>query len=118
MDRCRLATATEIAAIADKSDLDYAQAVIALPNGSATPDIGVIKQVWELDPVIYAPDSGHPRKYMFLRDLETIMQFQGVRAYYFNAPANDTHYHDILKKLGAEQLSPGPEFRFKKLLTR
>lgn len=112
MDKIQLATPEEVEAIAHKSDLTTASSVVTYGGK----DFAVLRQCWEIDPVFFHPESGSTRKVMFLFGLETALRLQGVKEYYFNVPANDAKYIELLEKMGAAPTSREPELRFKKVL--
>lgn len=107
MDKIRLATEEEVQEIAAESNLTPFSRVLVL---------GKMKAVWkvcnELDPVFFG-DAPKPLMYKFLWGLENIMKGSGVTEYFYNVPADDTNYHAVLEKLGAERQSKQPDFRYK-----
>jgi hypothetical protein len=117
INRIRVATKEEIAAIADVSDLGPTCTVLALdtPEGAMK---AVIRTAIEIDPVIYPePDKLSMRmRAMFWRDLETVLAAQGATKYYFNVHVTNKAMCDTVKTWGAFQLSTEPEFRFSKVL--
>ena len=112
MDTIRLATTEEMTAIADKSDITPSSTVITFGGK----DFAVLRNCFELDPVIFDENTGDKRKLFFLTNLETAMRLQGVREIYFNIKADDEAWMNIAKHWGAEPTSPQPEIRFKKVL--
>lgn len=113
MDIVRLATPEEIDAMKEKSDLEFAQAVYAMGNARA-----VLRLAPELDPVDYADLPNNGKRY-FISALETHMRLSGVKAYYFNVPANEemARYREVVENWGAVKTgASGPEFRYKKAL--
>lgn len=117
MDKIRLATPEEVSGIAATSDLGPSTTVWAFENtASGEPDLAVIRQAVELDPVYYR--GSNTRKAAFVFGLETAMRMMGVPAYYFNVPASEdmAAYRSIVQKWGAEPTSPTPEIRYKKVL--
>lgn len=116
MDHVRLATEKEIEKIRDNSDLlPGGTRVLALdgPNG---PDIAVLRNCWELNPVHYAEGTNDSRRARFLWGLEERMLGAGIDRYYFQIAADSTRYIETVKHWGAEQVSPVPEFRFLKVI--
>ena len=108
MEVIRLATPEEIEEIKATSDLVAGSAVV-----SFGPDRAVLKNIVELDPM-YCENPR--RKLVLTTHLETYLRLTGVPQYYFNIAADDTEWQEIVKKFGAEQVSRGPELRFKKVL--
>jgi hypothetical protein len=115
MKKIRLATEEEITSIQDRADLDTGCTVVALdtPNG---PILGVMRQIVELDPVVFPPKVDDRTKYMFIRDAEILMMARGVPFYYFNIKTEDESWIKIAERAGAQKTSEGPEFRFKKII--
>ncbi len=119
MDVVRLATPEEIASIEKTSDITPQTTVVVYEN-SATgkPDIAVLRQVFEVDPILFGASTNNRRKVAFLWSLENSFRIMGSpQAYYFNVLASDGDWLDVVKSWGAEQVSVAPEYRFKRLLT-
>ena len=112
MDIIRLATQEECDSIQEKADLSTATTVVSFGGK----DFAVLRNCFELDPVIFDEETGDKRKLLFLMNLETAMRLQGIREVYFNVRADDEVYQSVLKHWGAEPISPQPEIRFKKVL--
>jgi hypothetical protein len=112
LDIIRLATEEEIEKIKDKSDLSFATSVVTYGGK----DFAVLRNCFELDPVIFAEDTADKRKALFLMNLETSLRLQGVKEIYFNISADDEAWLKIAAHWGAEPTSPTPEIRFKKVL--
>jgi len=112
MDIIRLATPEDIVDIADKMDITPASTVVTFGGK----DFAVVRAVTELDPMIFAPDTGDRRKLLFLMNMETSLRLQGVKEVYFNIPADDEDYKRVMEHLGAENISEQPMLRFKKVL--
>lgn len=108
MDTIRLATIEEIEEIAATSDLVPGSVVVAFG-----PDRAVIRNVFEIDPVV-CPNP--KRKQWLMMNLETWLRLNGIPQYYFNVDANELDWQDTIKSWGAEQVSQFPELRFKKSL--
>lgn len=113
MEGIRLATQDEIAKIQAESDLSHATTVLTWPLEK--PMTAVIRNCIELDPVFYN-DNISQRKAMFVWAIENMMRGMGMSAYYFNCPADNTAYQEVLQSWGAENISKQPEFRYKKVL--
>jgi hypothetical protein len=107
VDKIRVATEEEIKEIAGESNLIPMSKVLAM---------GKMRAVWkvcnELDPVFFA-DAPKALMYKFLWGIENIFKGMGLSEYYFNVPADDTKYHQLLEHLGAERQSKQPDFRYK-----
>lgn len=120
MDNLRLASAEEVAGLQLGSDITPTTTVVAFDNAkTGKPDFAVMRLVFEIDPVHYAPDTTDRRKVLFAWALENALRLQGnVSAYYFNLSAEDSakEWRGVVENLGAEKISPTPEFRYKRLL--
>lgn len=118
MDNLRLANADEIAAIQKTSDITPQTSVVMFDNAqTGFPDVAVLRQVFEMDPVLFAKGSNTRRKAQFVWALENSFRIMGTpQAYYFNVRADDMEWQSLVKSWGAEQVSATPEFRMKKLL--
>ena len=115
MNQLRAATPQEIESIKVNSDLDPTCLVVAMdtPQGAI---LGVIRRPVELDPVHFPQGLDDRYKVLFARDVSTGLMFQGVTHFYFNVDAGDTAWQNVIKKWGAEAVSPAPEIRFKKVV--
>jgi hypothetical protein len=107
----RLATAEEIQAIAQKADLTPLARVIAFEK-----NIAVIKPTVEVDPLFVDPDSPRHKRALMLWGIEQILRFQGNNEYYFNISVDNKEFIEDVIRLGCENTSPTPEYRFKKVL--
>lgn len=117
LDKIRLATPEEIAPIAEASDLTPRSVVYAFENKkTGVPDLMVVRQCIEFDPMLMAPESGIQRRVAFTWGLETVARNAGNTEYYFNLRPEDTEWIANVRKWGGEQITPSPELRFKKLL--
>jgi hypothetical protein len=115
MRHLRLATEEEINAIREKSDLlPQHTTVLALDADSGTPDIAVVRNCWEVNPVIYGSATNDHRRARFLWALEERLLGGGIDRYYFQLDASNEHYIKVAKSWGAEQVSPHPELRMLK----
>lgn len=112
MDTVRLATEEEIATIAPISDLSFATSVFTYGGK----DFGVIRQCFEIDPMIFHESSSTKRRAIFAMNLETILRFQGVKEVYFNVADDNTDMKEVVRTWGAEPVSPSVEIRYKKVL--
>jgi len=115
VDRLRLATPEEVEGIKLRSDLQDGCQIVALNTQAGTP-LAVIRLAVEVDPVIFPEGFPDRLKAVFLRDIETHLAAKGTMNYYFNVAASDEAWQAVIKTWGAEQVSPGPEIRFKKAL--
>lgn len=113
----RQATVEEIEKIRDKSDLmpGHTQ-ILAMDSDSGGADIAVVRNCFEINPIIFGEGVSDRRKLLFLHLLEERMLGAGVDRYYSQVPAADTHYKAVLEKLGFEQISPTPEYRILKVI--
>lgn len=78
-----------------------------------------MRLVFEIDPMLYAPETTDRRKVLFAWALENSLRIQGtVPAYYFNVSAEPeaAAWREVVEGFGAEKISPTPEYRYKKLL--
>ena len=112
MDKIRLATPEDVEGISQKMDITPNSTVVTFGGK----DFAVIRNVMELDPVIFAEDTTDRRKLFFLTNLETALRLQGITEVYFNVVADDKVYNDVLKNWGAESISTAPQVRYKKVL--
>lgn len=112
MDKIRLATPEEVEKIREYSDITPTSTVITFGGK----DFAVLRQVYELDPVIFDPETTDRRKLFFLTNLETAARLQGMNELYFNIHDDDSQWKEVAKNWGAEPTSKAPEIRFKKVL--
>jgi hypothetical protein len=112
MDVIRLATVDEVNPIADKLDITPTSTVVTFGGK----DFAVHRICRELDQFVFDPETSDKRKLFFLTNLETALRLQGVTEVYFNIPAADTVYRNVIERLGAEPISPEPMIRYKKVL--
>lgn len=112
MDAIRLATPEEMESIKDFSDLSFATSVVTFGGK----DFAVLRNCFEIDPMIFHEGTGNQRKLIFGMNLETALRLQGVREVYFNVKVRDEAFREILEKWGATPTSTEPEIRFKKVL--
>jgi hypothetical protein len=117
MNHIRVATEAEIEAIRVKSDLlpGHTQ-ILALDNDKGGADIAVVRNCFELNPVIYAEGTNDMRRARFLYALEERFLGAGVDRYYFQLDAANEHYIKVAKAWGAEEVSPHPEIRMLKVI--
>ena len=116
MNLIRPATEAEIASIRDRADIQPTSLVVALdtPQGAI---LGVIRWPVELNPVIFPEGLPDRLKYVFVRDVANGLKFKGETSFYFQIPTEDNEaWLKVVKTFGAEQVSPVPEFRMKKVL--
>lgn len=110
----RLANKEELEKIKDKADLTSTCAVWTWPNDRGEPDVAVIRQCVELDPMFFAPTSGNSRKAFFAWGLLNMLRATGVNEVYFDVDAEGFEdYIAILEKMGAVKTTSKPQFRFK-----
>jgi hypothetical protein len=113
----RLATESEIDGIRDRADLmpGHTQ-VLALDADSGTPDLAVVRNCIELNPVIYGSATNDMRRARFLYSLEERFLGANVDRYYFMLAADAEHYQKVAESWGAEKVSPHPEIRYLKVI--
>ena len=120
MDKLRLASSEEVASLQMGSDITPLTTVVAFENAKTQkPDFAVLRQVFEIDPVLYAPETTDRRKVLFAWGLENALRIQGtVAAYYFNISADDSaaEWRGVVEGFGAEKISPTAEYRYKVIL--
>lgn len=119
MDAIRLATPEEIAGIVKTSDLDVRipTQIVAFDNHqSGKPDLAVVKQVFELDPVVFAEGTSNKRKALFMWSMMNHLRLNGIPVVYFSIAAGDAEWQQNAQNFGVEQISPQPELRFKMTL--
>lgn len=117
MEALRLATPEEVAKISEGLDLTQSSTVVAFPKKDGDPDLAVLRQVTELDPVIFSEGTDDRRKAMFIWAIESGLKILGiVPEIYFNVDANDTKWQHVIETFGGVQTSKHPELRYKKSL--
>lgn len=107
----RPATPEEVAAICKNADLTPLARVVAFEK-----NLAVIKPTIEVDPLIVDPESLPHKRALMLWGIEQILRFQGHTEYYFNISTDNTKFIEDVIKMGCENTSPTPEYRFKKVL--
>ncbi len=107
----RLATPEEVAKYANQSDLTPNARMVAFENNFA-----VIKATTEVDPVFFDPSAPPHKRALMLWGIEQILRFQGSSEYYFNVSTDNKEFIEAVQKMGCENTSPTPEYRFKKVL--
>lgn len=115
MEPIRLATPEEVESIRETSDLTPGSTVVAFPGGHGT-SLAVIRRTVEIDPMHYGEGCPANRKALFVWGLENMLRFMGNTEYYFNVRTEDEAYRQVVQHWGAQQISVGPELRFKKVL--
>jgi len=106
-----MATPEEVESIRKGADLTPLARVIAFEK-----NLAVIRPVVEVDPLVVDPDSPKHKRALFLWGIEQVLRFQGNDSYYFNVNTANAEFIEDVKKMGCEQVSPAPEYRFKKVL--
>lgn len=112
LDIVRYATEAEIEKIKDKCDLAPGCAVVTLGGK----EFAVIRNITEVDPVIYEEDTSNSRKVYFAQSIETFLRLTGVPRYFFNIHCSEEKWIANVEHSGAEKTSTAPEFRFRKAL--
>ena len=113
----RLATPEEIERIKAESDLTFTSTVFAFETDSGV-TFAVVRQCWEVDPIISEGKDDARRKALLMFGLETGFNMLGISEYYFNIDPADETWKSALQHWGAEQVSKEPQLRFKKQLKR
>ena len=110
----RLATQEEVDKIASKSDLTPTSRVWTWPNEKGDPDLAVIRQCTEVDPIFFGETSGNQRKVLFSWGIFNVLRAMGLTEIYCQVDAEGFEdYIAILEKMGAEKTTTKPQFRFK-----
>jgi hypothetical protein len=112
----RPATEEEIKSVQDRADLARPFSVLASENKSGETDLLVVRQVFEVDPVFYAPATNDIQKARLMWGIEERLIGAGVDRYYFNVLEKDERWQKIAQEWGAKKQSLGPEIRFYKNL--
>lgn len=107
----RPATPEEIQAICKNADLTPLARVLAFEK-----NLVVIKPTIEVDPIFFDPDSPSHKRALMLWGVEQVLRFQGHDSYYFNISIDNKEFIEDVIKMGCENTSPTPEFRFRKNL--
>lgn len=117
MEALRLATPEEVARISEGMELTQASSVVAFPKKNGDADLAVLRQVTELDPVIFSEGTDDRRKAMFIWAIESGLKILGiVPEIYFNVSADDTKWQHVIETFGGVCISKAPELRYKKSL--
>lgn len=116
LEHIRLAKAEEIEAIRKTSDFTPVCQVLAMDQNAGAPDLAVVKNLVELDPVYFGPKTSNRQKANFVFALEERMAGAGIEVYYSNVRADDVEWQRVLKTWGCECISPSPEMRFRRSL--
>ncbi len=112
----RIATKEEVEQLRETSDYTRECVVYAMDQNADAPDFVVVRHVIEADPVYFGKNTNDVQKAKFIWALEERLAGGGVDQYFFNVKASDERWQKVIKTWGAEQLSPFPEIRFKKVL--
>ena len=113
----RLATKEEIEGIREQSNYPAQARVLAMDSNVGDPDLAVVKNIIEVDPIVWGARTNDMQRAKFLFALEERLLGAGVDHYFFNIDAADEHYLKVVRHWGAEQCSPHPVVRFQKVLT-
>lgn len=117
MEALRLATPEEVAKISDGMDLTVNSTVVAFPKKNGEPDLAVLRQCMELDPVIFSEGTDDRRKAMFVWAIESGLKIMGiVPEIYFNIDTADEKWQHVIENFGGVRTSKVAEFRYKKSL--
>jgi len=113
----RVATPEEIETIREKSDLmPNRTTVFALDADTGTPDLAVVRECFETNPVVYGSATNDHRRARFLWALEERLLGAGIDRYYFQIDSGNEHYCKVAEAWGAERVSPIPEYRYLKVI--
>lgn len=120
MDQIRLATPGEISGVFEGADITPMSTVVAFDNAETQkPDFAVLRQVFEIDPILFAEGTSIRRKVLFGWALDGALRIQGtIPGYYFQVSAAEEaeEWRSTLENFGAKKVSATPEFRYFKLL--
>ena len=86
-------------------------AVYAMENQQGEFDLAVVKNVIEVDPIYYAPNTNDFQKARFQWGLEERLMGAGIHRYAVSPHASDTRWIRIIKEWGFKQQSTEPEIR-------
>jgi len=110
----RVATKEEVEPIQEKADLTPSTQVWAWLNDKGEPDLAVIRNCMEVDPVFFAKTSGNSRKAFFFWGICNMIKAGGASEIYFDVDAEGSQeYIAILEKMGAVKTTEKPQYRFK-----
>lgn len=115
INHVRIATPAEIEKIRAQADLEMPCQVLALDHTADQASLAVVRQAIELDPVFFG-QANNMQKARFIYALEERLMGAGIGVYYFNVAESNKEWQDTIRSWGAEQVSPGAELRFKRLL--
>lgn len=107
LETFRLATPEEVEKIASESDLTATSRVLRFADVTA-----VQRVANEVDPIHFGA-STDGAKYRFFFALKNFLLGYGANEFYFNVPADDEAYNQLIEHLGAQRMSKVPEFRYK-----
>lgn len=106
-DRIKLATPEQVAQIKEEANLTATCRVLTMGD-----QIAVWRVAHEVDPLI--PNGASVgQMYKFMWGIENILLGAGVTEYFFNTPADDTKYSQVLERQGAIKLSKQPDYRWR-----
>ena len=114
MDSIRFATKEEVDSIRAESDLQPGCIVLAFDNEkTGKPDLAVIRQCIEVDPVLFSDETSTRRMTLFMWTLAQHLRLTQAPSFYFQTAVTNEKWQQVAKTFGAIQISPEPEFRFK-----
>lgn len=117
LEKVRLATPEEVQSIQEHADLTPRSSVYAFDNDkTGKPDLAVVRQTVEVDPMILAPGSNTTRQAAFGWALENILRAFGATEYYWQVSPLAEEWLKNLEKWGAQIVSKEPELRLRKNL--
>jgi hypothetical protein len=117
MKHLRLATAEEVEKLRKDSDYTRNTVVFAMDQNEGEPDFAVVRTVIDLDPVHYGKSTNDVQKAKFMYALEERLAGMGIDQVYYSVADSDARWKAVIKNWGAEEVSPVPERRFKKVLS-
>jgi hypothetical protein len=87
-----------------------------MDQNADAPDLAVVKEVVELDPVYFGPKTTDAQKARFIWALEERMAGAGVQQYRFAVRYDDEVWKKVIQNWGGHLLNEYPESRFEKEL--
>lgn len=112
----RLATPEEVEAIRPVSNFSPKFMVWAMDNNEGSPDLAVIKEPMEVDPVIFGPHTSNTQKALFIWALEERLAGMGIQQYRFTVDDRDEQWKTVIESWGGRRLNSYPEARFEKVI--
>ena len=116
MQHIRLASPEEVEKIRDNSDLMPGHTAVYALDGPNGPDLAVVRNCVEVNPVHYAEGTSDMRRVRFMWGLEERLLGAGVDRYYSQFDSSKEDYLKVMEHYGFERVSPVPEYRYLRLI--